>query len=206
MSPELAALAVHDLKNALGSLEGQLLALEADPQPAAARSARALCEQLRRETVAFLTLYRGEGLRAVVDDESPSGLLQSLLPREAGPSAVLVELGDLAEAPPFWYFDARLVRLALDAALHNARRYARTRVELAASLRDECLVFSVSDDGPGLAATASTPSAWTTGLGTELCRAVARAHRNGEREGRVELFDRRQGDHVAGARFELILP
>lgn len=206
MSPELAALAVHDLKNALGSLEGQLLALETNPQPAAARSARALCEQLRRETVAFLTLYRGEGLRAVVDDESPLGLLQSLLPRDPAADAVRVELDSLAEAPPFWYFDARLVRLALDAALHNARRYARTRVELGACLRDECLVFSVTDDGPGLAATASTPSAWTTGLGTELCRAVARAHRNGEREGQVELFDHRQGDHVAGARFELILP
>lgn len=206
MSPELAALAVHDLKNALGSLEGQLLALEANPQAATARSARALCEQLRRETVAFLTLYRGEGLRAVVDDESPHGLLQSLLPRDLSAEGPRVEIGDLAAAPPFWYFDARLVRLALDAALHNARRYARTRVELGASLRDECLVLSVADDGPGLAATASSPSAWTTGLGTELCRAVARAHRNGEREGHVALFDQHCGGQVSGARFELILP
>lgn len=206
MSPELAALAVHDLKNALGSLEGQLQALEADPQPAAARSARALCEQLRRETVAFLTLYRGEGLRAVVDDESPQALLQSLLPRDADAGAVRVELSDRAESPPFWYFDARLVRLALDAALHNARRFARSHVWLDAELRDEYLVLSVSDDGPGLAATASTPSAWSTGLGTELCRAVARAHRNGAREGSIELFDRQHEGRVAGARFELILP
>ena len=111
-------------------------------------------------------------------------------------------LGACAEAPPFWYFDMRLVRLALDAALHNACRYARAVVTLDAVQRDGYLVLSVEDDGPGLAATAGAGDAWSTGLGTELCRSVARAHRSGERVGSVALFDRPQG----GARFELVLP
>ena len=203
MTPELAALAVHDLKNALGVLEGQLLALELEPRAEAARTARLHCEQMRRELVAFLTLYRDEGLRAIVDDESPQALMQHLSTSLARTAPKLqAHLGLCVDVPPFWYFDVRLVRLALDAALHNACRFARHVVLLDAAQRDGFLVLSVEDDGPGLAATAGAGDAWSTGLGTELCRAVARAHRSGGREGSVALFDRKGG----GARFELVLP
>jgi signal transduction histidine kinase len=203
MSPELAALAVHDLKNALGTLEAQLLALEANPHAEAARSARLHCEQMRREMVAFLTLYRDEGLRALVEDESPLALVQHLA-GSAGRAAPQLQVQAMRcdDAPQFWYFDVRLVRLALDAALHNACRYARSAVRIDATHRDGYLVLSVEDDGPGLAATAGAGDAWSTGLGTELCRAVARAHRVGERQGSVSLQDLPQG----GARFELCLP
>ncbi len=203
MTPELAALAVHDLKNALGVLEGQLLALELEPRAEAARTARLHCEQMRRELVAFLTLYRDEGLRAIVDDESPQALMQHLSASLARTAPRLqAHVGACADVPPFWYFDVRLVRLALDAALHNACRFARRAVTLDAAQRDGYLVLSVEDDGPGLAATAGAGDAWSTGLGTELCRAVARAHCSGGREGSVALFDRKGG----GARFELVLP
>lgn len=200
MSPELVALAVHDLKNELGGLETELAQLEDDPSPARVRRARATCEQLRREMVAFLTLYRGDGLRALVEDESPRDLLASMC--GSGPGEIVVSLGGGERAPTFWYFDPRLVRLALDAALHNARRYAKSRIVLDAEQRDQRLVLSIDDDGPGLAAGATARDAWSTGLGTELCREVARAHRLEGRHGEVRLFDRPQG----GARFELILP
>jgi signal transduction histidine kinase len=151
--------------------------------------------------VAFLTLYRGEGLHAVVEDASPRSLLESLV-RAAPSSATAVEvgLGSLAQSPPFWFFDPRLVRLALDAALNNACRYARRRVWLDAACIGDALVFSVEDDGPG--PSNSEPGQWSTGLGTELCRAVARAHQQGDRTGTVRLFERPGG----GARFELELP
>ena len=208
MNPQLAALAVHDLKNALGSLEGELLSLEADPSAERAQTARRHCVQLRQRFVAFLMLYRGaDDLRASVSDESPQDFLVGLA-RHAEPepaSAVTVTCAEGRNAPAFWYFDPRLVRLAVDAALHNALRFARSRVVMEAAERDGWLVISIEDDGPGLAATADAPDApgeWSTGLGTELCRAVARAHRNGAREGRVGLANRPEG----GARFELWLP
>ncbi len=214
MTPQLAALAVHDLKNALGAPEGQLQALEVAPTRQDARRARQHCEQLRRELVAFLMLYRGERLCAMVEDESPREFLLSMQRAYArsGPMRrrVTLTVSDCAEAPAFWYFDARLVRLALDAALHNALRFATTQVVLSAAQRGHRLVLSVSDDGPGLEATTDMHDAWSTGLGTELCRAVARAHHNGETEGElkgsnageVRLFDRADG----GACFELVLP
>jgi signal transduction histidine kinase len=210
MNPQLAALAVHDLKNALGALEGELRALEADPTTDRARAARRHCTQLLQRFVAFLTLYRAsDELRAQVADESPTDFLEGIVrhaEHEPGATAVLTR-GDCAGAPPFWYLDHRLVRLAIDAALHNALRFARSAVVLDAAEVDGHLVISVEDDGPGLggeggALDADDGADWSTGLGTELCRAVARAHRNNGREGRVTLTNRPQG----GARFELWLP
>ena len=203
MNPQVAALAVHDLKNALGALEGVLGALEADPSAARAGAARRHCAQLRRRFVAFLTLYSAsDSLQAQVADESPQELLAGIVRHaepEPGASARL-RLGDCAGAPAYWYLDHRLVRLAIDAALHNALRFARREVVLDARVQEGWLVVSVDDDGPGLAAGAAAEA--STGLGPELCRAVARAHRHGEREGQVRLLDRPGG----GARFELWLP
>jgi signal transduction histidine kinase len=200
MNPQLAALAVHGLKNALGALEGQLVALEFRLSPEQARRARLHCERLRRQMVAFLTLYRADEMRAMVDDESPTDLLEALAAAARDSAQVAVDVCPCETAPPFWHYDARLVELALDAALHNACRYAKRRVVLDAAERDGYLVFTIDDDGPGLGATEG--DAWSTGLGTELCKAVAQAHRNGVRVGRIELGNRPQG----GARFELMLP
>jgi len=199
MRPELAALVIHDLKNALGSLEAELLALAPEAEATAARQAYLHCAELRERFVMFLALYGIDGaLRAQANDESPVELLGSLARRAAPSPAVVLGLADTA--PPFWYFDRHLVRLALQAALHNACRFARQRVTLAARQSEGCLVFSIDDDGPGLGG--ADPSEHSTGLGTELCAAVARAHSHGGRQGRVMLSDRAEG----GARFELWLP
>lgn len=218
LPPALAALAVHDLKNALGSLEARLEALERVPDAALAREARQQCQQLRREALAFLTLYKGESLRAVVDDESPASLLQALA-ADARRRGVSVEIELSTDgAPPFWYLDARLVKLALDAALDNALRHARTWVRLGARMEADGLCLVVEDDGPGLqgaaagAPLAGSGGAWQTGLGTALCRAVARAHERPGGSGPTGAVNRVQG-HVTlqdrpegGARFRLWLP
>jgi signal transduction histidine kinase len=213
LPPALAALAVHDLKNALGSLEARLEVLEhalsqdapQDAPPALARDARQQCQQLRREALAFLTLYKGEALRAVVEDESPAALLQTLA-ADARRRGVSVDIEVCAQgAPPFWFLDFRLVKLALDAALDNALRHARRQVRLSAATESDGLCLTVEDDGPGVqgAAEPGPRGAWQTGLGTALCRAVARAHvRPGGAQGTVTLEDRPEG----GARFRLWLP
>ena len=86
---------------------------------------------------------------------------------------------------------------------HSALKGMQTSsaVLLGVQRRDAHLVFTVSDDGPGLgtAQGEAAHQALNTGLGTELCRAVARAHRHGQQMGRVELFNRPDG----GAQFEL---
>lgn len=195
-----AALVVHDLKNELGALEAALQQLALQPEAAAAGAAHRQCQMLRQRLVMYLAAYGAEGeLRAVCDDESPAELLAGAARRHAPPEGhiqVLVAVG--ADAPPCWYFDRRLVGMALDAALHNALRFARSRITLGVHVDAGRLVFSVDDDGPGLQPGVAADT-HATGLGTTLCRAVARAH--GVAEGGVRLFTRAEG----GTRFELHL-
>ena len=207
-----AALAVHDLKNELGALEAALGRLAVRPDGPAAQLAQRQCSELRHRFVSYLTLYgRAEDLRAHCEDESPLGLLQLVAARHAATATTArVVVDELRRAPPCWYFDRRLVGLALDAALHNALRFARSEVVLAAQLEAGHLVLSVEDDGPGLDPQAE-PDAHATGLGTALCRAVARCHGTSRPDGGVRLFNREDalggaGDGIkGGARFELWL-
>ncbi|MFM9914651.1 MAG: sensor histidine kinase [Rhizobacter sp.] len=211
LPPAYAALAAHDIKNALGSLEARLECLQQVPE----KSARAQlhtawqdCVQLRRRLVVFLTLYGAEsgGMPCLVSDESPADLLTRLVSDASHDEAarrISLRATDLTAAPAFWYYDPRLVRLAMDAALHNAFRFASSEVIVGAERRGEDLVLWVEDDGPGLGKVDLSPEAKaSTGLGTALCRVVAQAHRSGERHGCVSLQNRPQG----GARFELTLP
>lgn len=211
-------LVAHDLKNALGTLEAQLERLTAEPDPALAREAHRRCRDLRRRLVMLLTVQRGEADGALPcwpTDEDPLDLLRAAA-RDAAESAAATGPGpapridvDPAGAPPFWTLDPRLVRLALDAALDNARRFARARIVLQAAVDDGRLVLAVLDDGPGPAATGAAGDApHGTGLGTALCRAVAQAHVAGDRTGDVGLDDHGLPgpDGRPGGRFRLRLP
>jgi signal transduction histidine kinase len=202
MNPALLALAVHDIKNALGILEGDLATMTQQPCAGLAERAYRQCAQLRQRLVAFLTLYAcGGSLSAHPADESPEEFLAGLLHVAIRPDDAPLRIGPCRSVPAFWYFDEQLLRMALEAGLHNAWRFARTDVVLDARVSDGFLIFRIDDDGPGLRG--QDPTALTsTGLGTELCEAVARAHRAGGRCGHVTLQDRPEG----GCRFELWIP
>ncbi|MEJ6006766.1 HAMP domain-containing sensor histidine kinase [Paucibacter sp. AS339] len=204
MNRELLALFVHDVKNQLGVLEAELSLLQAEPDRPRAHRAHQHCAQLRQRLIAYLTLYGSadKQMYAQCADESPQEFLQKLLRVDSRPDGAPLRIAPDSAAPPFWYFDARLVLLAMEAALHNAWRFARGDVCLNAAQVDGYLVMSVEDDGLGLGAT-DPSSRSSTGLGMELCAAVARAHHNGERQGRVTLAARPQGQ---GTRFEIWLP
>ena len=213
-----AALVVHDLKNELGALEAALDRLAVEPDGAAARLAQRQCRALRQRFVSYLTLYgQDDELRAHCEDEAPLGLLQLVAARQAATeTAIRIVVDSSPQAPAYWYFDRRLVGMALEAALHNAMRFARHQIVLAAHLEDRHLVFSVEDDGPGLAPQGEPDALGIglvtglgTGLGTTLCRAVARCHGTHRPDGGVRLFNCEGGEggegRPRGARFELWL-
>ena len=222
----LHALLAHDVKNALGVLEQQLAELAQASRPELAREAHAQCVALRQRLVMMLTLLPAHDLVAAPEDlvsdtlpacrkddplpvlrteESPIDFLCSVQRRTPRPRRdAELSVGACVAAPPVWTFDAHLVRLALDAALHNAWRFARRHVHLDAFAEDGHLVFTVTDDGPGPSpdTTRGTGSdAASTGLGTALCEAVARAHGTPERPGLARVMPVPGG----GARFELWL-
>jgi K+-sensing histidine kinase KdpD len=213
---EVLALIAHDLKNALGGLEAELARMSDAPTPDAARNAHLQCQDLRQQFVQFLTLYGAEQgqLRALCEDESPNDVLASLQTRwlgrlqaSASPLQMLVAMPHPG-TPPFAHFDRRLVYMALDAAVHNASRFARTQITLSVQPQvrqgHTGLLYLVDDDGPGLGHHDDLSTA--TGLGTSLCHAVAMAHRLGALQGHSELFSQGDADHRTGCRYSLWLP
>ncbi len=207
MSDALALIA-HDLKNALGGLEAELAELIDEPTPVLAQRAHIHCTDLRRQFIQFLTLYgaRHDGLRPLSEDESPHDLLQSMarvwhLKLQAENSPVQIALAPHPDTPPFWYFDRRLVQLALDAAVHNAIRFCHRAVTVQVYAEDGWLVWAVDDDGDGLGST-DPGRQHATGLGTALAEAVAHAHHNAGRIGHTELTSQPGG----GTRFTMRLP
>lgn len=240
LAAALPALVAHDVKNALGVLEAQLSRLVEAVDAPEAREAHAQCVALRQRLVMMLTLYPASAWQPVVaaadapglpvlrTDESPVDFLLSVERRTPRPRReVELTVGACLSAPSCWTFDPHLVRLALDAALHNAWRYARRHVHLDARGEPGYLVFVVDDDGPGpdggrVASddptgtpdpidpidparggdpAAPPPTERSTGLGLALCEAVARAHGALEHPGRITLTPGPAG----GARFELWL-
>lgn len=205
MNPQLTAIIVHDLKNALGVLEGQLSALTADLDRQQAIQAHTTCVALREKLIGFLTLYKASehGLVARVEAVSPNDFLQTLVRNHPVVNLtehpqIQITINDDA-MPAIAFFDEHLVGMALDAALQNALRFAKSTISIACAKTDCEIVFTIQDDGPGLGTKEEKPS---TGLGLALCEAIARAHQNEERHGNAHLQSLADG----GALFTLRLP
>jgi signal transduction histidine kinase len=209
MSCPLTTAVAHDLKNRLVILGEELAQLKAMGLPAAALrhvdTANEQAEQLARKLVELLTVQKATddgGLRASLHEELPELFLEDVLVQAqalAGTRIRIVKQVD-GELPSFWFFDAQLVRLALDSAIFNALRYAHSRIVLGCRLHaDGMLGFYVLDDGPGVQ---QQPGPASTGLGLAVCEQVARAHRNRGRHGHSSLDNNDNG----GAIFELKLP
>ena len=201
MDAELAAIIVHDIKNSLGVLEGQLRSLATDLPDERTNQAHSTCLALQEKLIGFLTLYKAssQGLTAQIEALSPQDFLTSLQRHLLVTHVGLAVTIDEKDMPLIAFFDENLVGLALEAALQNATRFARTRIELACRKHGSGIIFTVHDDGPGIGTHEVKPS---TGLGMDLCRAIAGAHMKGDQRGTVLLANHPDG----GAQFELILP
>jgi K+-sensing histidine kinase KdpD len=202
MDAKLAAVVVHDLKNALGILEGELQAMTIQPTVEQATQAHDNCAALRNKLIGFLTLYKADtqGLRAQIEALNPADFLNALVRDRLTDKPHLQIRIDEAGMPVLAFFDENLVGLALEAALQNATRFARSEISIECRQQENGeVVFSIHDDGSGLGAKEEKPS---TGLGMELCAAIAQAHTKGDKKGSVSLQDHPDG----GAVFELKLP
>ncbi|MBW9333725.1 MULTISPECIES: sensor histidine kinase [Herbaspirillum] len=201
MDPKLAAIIIHDIKNSLGVLEGELRRLSDDVPRV--QQAHVTCLALQEKLIAFLTLYKADsqGLRAQVEAVSPLDFLDALV-REHGMSrsSDIALRVDETDMPVIGFFDEHLVALALEAALQNASRFARSQIALGCRKHPEGgVIFTVRDDGPGIGTQEKKPS---TGLGMDLCNAIATAHNKETRHGEARLSNHPDG----GALFELCLP
>lgn len=97
-----------------------------------------------------------------------------------------------------WPLDRDLVTDALNNAVQNAARHARSRIRLSAFSSGEGICLRVEDDGPGFSI---IPPDQGTGLA--LAERLATMHLRQERHGKLHLAN---GSELGGAIFEFHLP
>lgn len=201
---DIFAAVVHDVKNQLAEL-----ALRLEKRDGAQQE-MALAMNAARRLTEMLLVYLHENDRLSVNSDSvdAADFLAILAAeyRQLFPQLTIEVNTDLA--PAFAFFDDALVRMALSNALHNACRFAHSRVMLSAREQDKMLVLQVSDDGAGYTQSVlsnggeqpSTVSYRGTGLGLFLAKRIAESHQLEERHGRIEL------SNAEGAVFRMMLP
>ena len=211
---DLYAALMHELKNNLGllSMAMERIPRQEDPvHDGPLDEARMLCEQVIERLRQSLLLYKAvdKTLAVDIDAYSPGELLQEMRDEAASLARGRLEVHTEVDTgvPPIWFFDRNLVDIALTNAIQNSLGYAKTRIDLHASMVDGMLCLAVRDDSDGfpahiLEALASGAPfhASGTGLGLRLSQMIAEAHTNKGRVGELRLAN------DPGATFSLLLP
>ncbi len=223
---ELLAASVHDMKNSLQLLQGQLARIQSECHLENCDAFQDFTD-LRYETrrmsdhlAGLLTMYKlGQRHYTPMLDFYPvADLLDDLVVSQ---QAVLSLKGITVamECPPTltWSFDWQLVYGMLGSVLNNTYRYAHSQVRLTAQQQGSCLQLTIEDDGPGFPtkpgsddpddADGPPPQRHTdgtsTGLGLYFARVVAHAHSHQGHHGWIEVDN---ASTLGGGAFRLYLP
>lgn len=202
------ATAVHEVKNMMGELSLNLDEYHRRHPDAEMARMRALSRKLQDRLIQILILQNegGNNLRVNAEAINPEELLDEVAAdaRLMLPEGMIFELDSVVSDVPFWFVDRYLVSQVLMNALHNAFKFAKSRVILGCHEETGGLLFTIKDDGagypdqPGFRPDA-LPQEWEskkgTGLGLRFNERIAAAH-----GGKISL------SNDAGACFSLWLP
>lgn len=209
----LIAIAIHDAKNELTTLNAWLYKAQHEQPSVALTEAQAVATRVGAQLVELLTLYReNEGtLRLAIDDHDLPDFCADLFaefPLPPDSSITFESHVDAADEIGAWAFDAYQVKFVLLDALRNAARNARGMIFFRLEQTNDGICFSVNDDGPGFPAeilqgAETAMNTTSSGLGLRFARLIAKRHAtpNG-RHGHVDLDNAAGG----GAIFRLCLP
>jgi len=205
------ATAVHEVKNMMGELSLNLGEYHRRHPDAEVARMHALSRILQDRLVQILILQNqgGDQLRISTEAIHPEELLEEVAAdaRLMLPAGMAFELDSGVSDVPFWFIDRYLVSQVLMNALHNAFKFANSRVVLGCREAADGLLFTIQDDGagypdqPGFRPDAlpqelkGGESRKGTGLGLRFNERIAAAH-----GGRISC------SNDAGACFALWLP
>ncbi|RDL46098.1 sensor histidine kinase [Marinomonas piezotolerans] len=210
----ILASAIHESKNHIGSLLYQLETLKRQPlKPDVEKAIQKVEEgmkQLNDEWVEYLYLYRlaSDGYHVHYDcfsleeflDDQVFALSQSAIAKN-------LDLSFNADRNLMGVFDERLMTAVVGTAVYNALRFAKSKIELNASLDKEYLVISIEDDGPGYNNNDHQEDELlfgsNTGLGLYFAELSATAHNVEGRTGRIEKL---KSNSLGGAKLAIYIP
>lgn len=113
----------------------------------------------------------------------------------------------------FWYFDKSLLAGVINNVLINDVHYTQTRIDVHASVSDNYLKITISDDGEGYPDNMLHDPlqrlneinflTGSTSLGIYFSHHIAQLHKHGNLHGRIALEN---GGHLEGGNFSIFIP
>ncbi|CUB03430.1 sensor histidine kinase [Marinomonas fungiae] len=210
----ILASAIHESKNQLGSLLYQLEALKRLELGSEGKKTLTKIEegmkQLNDEWVEYLYLYRlaSDGYDVNYDSHALEEFLDDQV-FALKPSAMAKELSLTYKADDMLtaVFDERLMTAVVSTAVYNALRFAKSKIEINATMEDSYLIISIEDDGKGFTANDEKVDdmlfTTNTGLGLYFAELSAEAHSIEDRKGVIKKL---KSERLGGAKLAIYIP
>jgi len=208
----ILASAIHESKNQVGTLLYQLQGLkESIPESDSKNKKITLIEEslkkLNDEWVEYLYLYKlaSDGYQLHVDtfsiDEFLDDQVFALL---SSANAKNLKLTYACPENLMGVFDERLMTAVVGTAVYNALRFARSTIEINASIEDGYLIIGIDDDGHGFDNSEEEDLVESnTGLGLYFAQLSASAHIS---KGKSGFLKKERSPTLKGARLAIYLP
>ncbi len=212
---------VHDMKNSLSLLLGQLdviseqLAQDRDNLQAVS-TLRYEAGRMNCSLMELLTLYRlekqqlGMNIHEVIVadlvDDCVAG--HSMMASNNG-----IRLETDCDDELIWFFDPDLISIAINNILGNSIRYSSELVKISVKTQEKQLLIQIDDDGSGYPqklldeveqfSSGVNAQTGSTGLGLYFAATIANCHQRQDRRGRIQLQNEAG---LKGGSFQLYLP
>jgi signal transduction histidine kinase len=215
------ASSVHDMKNSLGLLMGELdnisLQLEQDTENQRGVSTiRYETSRINDSLIQLLSLYKLENnqldIQVIEVDvvDFIEDCIASCMPLAANNG---VQLAIDCDDATVWFFDPDMVSIVLNNIIGNSIRYAKKQVLISVKIEDGRLLIQVDDDGEGYPESMLqdpesfskkvNSSTGSTGLGLFFSNTVAYYHKRCGKQGEIKLGN---GHLLRGGCFQMYLP
>jgi len=212
---------VHDMKNSLGLLMGELdkIGHELDKDSEnlnAVSSIRYESSRINYSLMQLLSLYKLENNQLVVQlvEVEVIDFIEDCIAAHAPLAASnKVQIDVNCDDSLIWFFDPDLVGIAINNIIGNSIRYTRSRILLSICIVDGYLLIKVDDDGPGYPQNMIQDpenfikkvsyNTGSTGLGLFFSATVASSHKRNGKKGHILL--KNEGE-LKGGEFQISLP
>ncbi|MEJ2694917.1 MAG: HAMP domain-containing sensor histidine kinase [Candidatus Thiodiazotropha sp.] len=216
---DILASTIHDMKNSLSMVINTLDELSVENEHREDKRLSTLqheSKRLNNNLIALLSLYKLDNgrLSANIEENNVADFLEEVvIDNQILAKAKEISLGYECDEMLVGYFDEWLIRGVLNNLIGNGLRYTATRILIRAEMVDDFLALRIEDDGAGFPQSMIDAQAafnrnkslneGQTQLGIYFAAMVARAHKNGAKQGYIELSN---GERLSGGCASIWLP
>lgn len=216
---DILASTIHDMKNSLSMVINTLDELSLENEYREDKRLSTLqheSKRLNNNLIALLSLYKLDKgrLSANIEENSVADFLEEVvIDNQILAKAKEISLEYECDETLVGYFDEWLIRGVLNNLIGNGLRYTATRILIRAEMEEDYLVMRIEDDGAGFPQSMIDAQAafnrnkslneGQTQLGIYFAAMVARAHKNGAKQGYIELSN---GEQLSGGCASIWLP